>query len=87
VSRETASIVFGGLAPLIAAALVTVAGGSYWLVALYIVGACLVTLITGLIAPETFRRTTTSRESGGGDVAESAADFALDRRVAGRGLD
>ncbi|ODU05974.1 MAG: hypothetical protein ABS81_06040 [Pseudonocardia sp. SCN 72-86] len=61
VSREIGSILFSGLTPLIAAALVAAASGASWPVSLYVVGAALITLITGLIIRETAPRKTATR--------------------------
>ncbi|WP_233615440.1 MFS transporter [Leucobacter chromiisoli] len=52
VSREIGSIVFAGATPFVAASLVGAAGGESWPVSLYVIGACLITLITGLIMHE-----------------------------------
>jgi len=52
VSREIGSIVFAGATPFVAASLVSAAGGESWPVSLYVIGACLITLITGLVMRE-----------------------------------
>lgn len=52
VSREIGSIVFAGATPFVAAALVGAAGGASWPVSLYVIGACLITLLTGVFMKE-----------------------------------
>ncbi|MEU8404099.1 MFS transporter [Nonomuraea sp. NPDC048892] len=52
VSREIGAIVFAGATPFVAASLVSAAGGESWPVSLYVIGACLITLITGLVMRE-----------------------------------
>lgn len=52
VSRELGSIVFAGATPFVAASLVTAANGQSWPVSLYVIGACLITLITGIVMKE-----------------------------------
>ncbi|HWD03558.1 MAG TPA: MFS transporter [Amycolatopsis sp.] len=51
-SRELGSLLFAGMTPLIAAVLVTEAGGHSWPVSCYVVGACLITLATGLLVSD-----------------------------------
>lgn len=53
VSREIGSIVFAGLTPIVAAVLVTAAGGSSRPVSAYVLAACVLTLVTGLVIKET----------------------------------
>lgn len=52
VSREIGSIVFAGATPFVAASLVTASGGQSWPVSLYVIGACLITLVTGIVMKE-----------------------------------
>ena len=52
VSRELGSIVFAGATPFVAASLVSAADGQSWPVSLYVIGACLITLITGIVMKE-----------------------------------
>lgn len=52
-SREVSAVFAGGLAPVISSLLVIVAGGSYLLVALYMVLLTLVTIVAILVAKET----------------------------------
>jgi metabolite-proton symporter len=51
-SRELGSIVFAGATPFVAASLVSAAGGQSWPVSLYVIGACLITLFTGIFMKE-----------------------------------
>jgi MHS family shikimate/dehydroshikimate transporter-like MFS transporter len=53
VSRETTAVVFAGFSPLIAIALVSLGGGSSWMVSIYIIIAALLTLIAAIAVPET----------------------------------
>lgn len=52
-AREVAGATSGGLTPLIAVALVAAAGGSSWLISLYVIAACAVGAVTVFIGPET----------------------------------
>lgn len=52
VSREIGSLLFAGATPFVAASLVGAAGGASWPVSLYVIGACLITLVTGLVMKE-----------------------------------
>jgi metabolite-proton symporter len=52
VSREIGSIAFAGATPFVAASLVTAADGQSWPVSLYVIGACLITLVTALVMRE-----------------------------------
>lgn len=61
VSREVASVIFGGFAPLLAVALSAAAGGASWPVALYVVALGAITLVAGWFAPETARRPLSGR--------------------------
>lgn len=54
-SSQFAGIMAGGLAPLIATALLTRAG-HYWPIAMYLIAMAAISLISALIAPETNRR-------------------------------
>lgn len=53
ISREVGSILFAGLTPIISAALVDKAGGESWPVSLYVIGACVISLITAGVIKET----------------------------------
>lgn len=53
VSREIGSVLFAGMTPLVAAVLVTAAGGSSWPVSAYVIAACVITLATTLTISET----------------------------------
>lgn len=55
VSREVASVVFGGLSPLIAVSLAASAGGAYWPVALYVIALSAITFTAATTIPETYR--------------------------------
>jgi hypothetical protein len=50
----------GGLTPLIATALVSWAGGSYWPAPAWLAGLALISLVAALIAPETRTRSSTA---------------------------
>jgi len=50
-SREVGAAL-AGFTPLVAAALVTAAGGAPWLVAAYLIALCLVSLVAFVAAPE-----------------------------------
>lgn len=52
-SREVAGAISGGFTPLIAVALVAAAGGSSWLVAIFIIGACIIGAVATILGPET----------------------------------
>lgn len=54
--REIASIVAGGLTPFIATALAGSDGTRWTWVATYVTAVCLITIVSVLVAPETFRR-------------------------------
>lgn len=60
---QLSAAIGGGLTPLIATALVSWAGGSYWPAAAWLAGLTGVSLIAALIAPETRSRSLTSEES------------------------
>ncbi|MFC9561883.1 MFS transporter [Agromyces sp. NPDC056965] len=55
-SREVAGAVSGGFTPLIAIALVAAAGGSSWMVAVFIIAACVIGFIATAVGPETLGR-------------------------------
>ncbi|WP_295850833.1 MFS transporter [uncultured Microbacterium sp.] len=59
-SRELAGTIIGGPSPLIAAALVGLLGGQPWLVAVYLVVCCSVTLVSLVLASRHFRREDTA---------------------------
>jgi MFS family permease len=52
-SREVAGALSGGLTPLIAVGLVAAASGSSWLVAVFVIGACLIGGVATVLGPET----------------------------------
>ncbi len=51
--RELSSVFAGGLSPLIAVALLAVAGGDPWLVALYVIFMSVISLVAVYLGPET----------------------------------
>ncbi|WCK56651.1 MFS transporter [Aneurinibacillus sp. Ricciae_BoGa-3] len=53
---QLCSVFAGGLAPLVASSLLAWTGGNPWSVALYLIGACLVTFISVCIASETNKK-------------------------------
>ena len=57
VGYQLASPLAGGLAPLIATALLTLSGGKPWPVALYLIALSAVTLVSVYLAAETHRVT------------------------------
>ena len=63
---QLASIIGGGLGPIIATYLVAAAGGAFWPVVVWMVVLCLITLVSVLVAAETFR--------GGEFAAEQSAE-------------
>lgn len=54
IGYQLASVLAGGLSPFIAVALLAWAG-SFWPIALYIIGLCLVTLLAVYVATETYQ--------------------------------
>lgn len=71
VSREIGSLVFAGATPFVAAALVGAAGGQSWPVSLYVIGACLITLVTGLVMKEPRDDTASTTVTGAAPVQTS----------------
>jgi MFS family permease len=63
IGYQLASVFGGGFAPLIAAALLAANNGSPTLVALYMVGISLITLVATIMAPETYRTDIMDRRS------------------------
>jgi MFS transporter, MHS family, shikimate and dehydroshikimate transport protein len=55
IGYQLASVFGGGFAPLIAASLLAANDGSPTLVALYMVGVSLISLVATIVAPETYR--------------------------------
>ena len=55
IGYQLASIIGGGLGPIIATYLVAAAGGSFWPVVAWMVALCIITLVSVLVAAETFR--------------------------------
>jgi len=56
IGYQAASIVLGGITPMLASALILWAGGSPWAVVLMMVVSALIAAGTMLISPETYRR-------------------------------
>ncbi|MBV9453091.1 MAG: MHS family MFS transporter [Rubrobacter sp.] len=52
---QLASIIGGGLGPLISTYLVAAASGNFWPVVIWIIGLCIITLVSVLAAAETFQ--------------------------------
>ncbi|MGH3085967.1 MAG: MFS transporter [Rubrobacteraceae bacterium] len=69
---QLASVLAGGLSPFIATALLAWAG-SYWPVALYMIGLCIITLIAVYLATETYRSETEERPKETAPARESSA--------------
>ena len=69
---QLASIIGGGAGPLISIYLVGATGGSYWPVVAWMALLCLITLVSVLVAAETFRggEFASERPAGGRTVAE-----------------
>jgi MFS transporter, MHS family, shikimate and dehydroshikimate transport protein len=55
IGYQLASIIGGGLGPLISTYLVAAAGGSFWPVVVWMVLLCIITLVSVLVAGETFQ--------------------------------
>ena len=55
IGYQLASIIGGGLGPLIGTSLVAAAGGAFWPVVVWMVVLCIITLVSVLVAAETFR--------------------------------
>ena len=55
IGYQLASVFAGGLAPLIAAALLASQGGKPWLVALYMMALALISFVSVYLATETYR--------------------------------
>src|SRR5918911_1225432 len=55
IGYQLASIIGGGLGPIIATYFVAAAGGSFWPVVAWMVVLCIITLVSVLVAAETFR--------------------------------
>lgn len=72
-SREVAGAISGGFTPLIAVALVATAGGSSWLVAIFIVAACVIGAIATILGPETRGRSL--RVSGVEELRDSTGEM------------
>lgn len=52
---QFAGLASSGIVPLVSAALITAAGGSAWAVALFVIGYSVVSVVSTILAPETFR--------------------------------
>jgi len=63
-SREVAGALSGGLTPIIAVALVVAASGRSWLVALFVVIACVIGAVATVLGPETRGRSLTATTVG-----------------------
>ncbi|GAA0522937.1 MFS transporter [Saccharopolyspora subtropica] len=64
--QQAASVLAGGLSPLIATALLAVDGGGFTYIAIYMTAMALITVITALFSPDPYRRarlSTADRES------------------------
>jgi MFS transporter, MHS family, shikimate and dehydroshikimate transport protein len=72
IGYQLASIIGGGLGPLIATSLVAAAGGSFWPVAAWMVLLCVITFVSVLVAAETYQGGSFAAEElgGGQTVAE-----------------
>jgi MFS family permease len=57
---QLASIVGGGISPLIATSLLALGGGHWWLIALYMAGLSLITIVSTYLASETYQEDITS---------------------------
>jgi MFS transporter, MHS family, shikimate and dehydroshikimate transport protein len=57
---QLASIVGGGISPLIATSLLALAGGHWWLIALYTAGLSLITIVSTYLASETYQEDITA---------------------------
>jgi MFS family permease len=55
IGYQLASIIGGGIGPLISTYLVAAAGGNFWPVVVWMIGLCIITLVSVLVAAETFR--------------------------------
>jgi MHS family shikimate/dehydroshikimate transporter-like MFS transporter len=66
IGYQLASIIGGGLGPLIATSLVAAAGGSFWPVAAWIALLCVITLVSVLVAAETYQGGEFAAEQSGG---------------------
>lgn len=73
IGYQLASVLAGGLSPFIAVALLAWAG-SFWPVALYMIGLCLLTLLTVYVATETY-------QSDDASAAEQSRDLTASGRV------
>jgi MFS transporter, MHS family, shikimate and dehydroshikimate transport protein len=70
IGYQLASIIGGGAGPLIATYLVAAAGGSFWPVVAWMVALCIITLVSVLVAAETFRGGEFLAERSGGPATE-----------------
>jgi len=60
IGYQLASIVGGGISPLIATSLLALGGGHWWLIALYMAGLSLITIVSTYLASETYQEDITS---------------------------
>jgi metabolite-proton symporter len=60
IGYQLASIVGGGISPLIATSLLAVGGGHWWLIALYTSGLALITIVATYLASETYQEDITA---------------------------
>jgi MFS family permease len=67
IGYQVASVVLGGLTPLVASSLLLWSGGAVWPVAALIIGTCLIAACTLAVSPETYQRSLSD-----GDPAPSA---------------
>jgi metabolite-proton symporter len=70
IGYQFGSVLSGGTAPLIAAALLIAGGGRPWLIWAYFLVLSALTIVSTLLAPETFRTSITDRGTGGERIAE-----------------
>jgi MFS transporter, MHS family, shikimate and dehydroshikimate transport protein len=60
IGYQLASIVGGGISPLIATSLLALGGGHWWLIALYTAGLALITIVATYLASETYQEDITA---------------------------
>jgi len=70
IGYQFGSVLSGGTAPLIAAALLIAGGGRPWLIWAYFLVLSALTIVSTLLAPETFRTSITERDTGEEKIAE-----------------
>jgi metabolite-proton symporter len=70
IGYQFGSVLSGGTAPLIAAALLIAGGGRPWLIWAYFLVLSALTIVSTLLAPETFRTSITERDTGEEKIVE-----------------